>query len=176
MRTPLTIQPQVWLAAVPSPVAAPGSVLATFLPAPPPRVFRFDGPHRFFRAAGWDSTKGRLASPYGAFWIDEAALSALVQKLEMYRGWLPNDELRRAHSARYRAMAAICEDWNDLGEVFEMSLPPGQALEGLAGITKEQPQRSTMDASQRTTPMLAGGAEQIFIKVKNPLWVRQTSL
>jgi hypothetical protein len=44
------------------------------------------------------------------------------------------------------------------------------------GITKEQPQRSTMDASRRTTPMLAGGAEQIFTKVKNPLWVRPTTL
>ena len=142
---------------------ARGSALATFLPAPPPRVFRFDSPHRFYRAdQGRDFDDGSAGQPlHGAFWIDEVALAALVRKLEMYRGWLTDDELLRARSARYRANGGDLRGLNDLGEVFEMSLPPGQALEGLVGITKEQPQRSTMDASRRTTPMLAGEAEQI---------------
>lgn len=48
---------------------------------------------------------------------------------------------------------------------------------GLTGSAAPQPLRSTLDPKDRKTPMLKGGAEQVYFKrtpalnTVNPLWV-----
>jgi hypothetical protein len=168
MRAPVSVTAAPWLSAPPNPVTNPGQVLAGF--SATPRVFRYRGPHRFYRAAGKDA-KGRMASAYGGWWVDETVLMQIYGRLDQYKGWLDDRVLKSAMPAQYRALTALCEDWNDMREVFVLELPGTDEVEAIAGPTKPQPQRSSLNPALPTTPMLRGGAEQIFMKVKNPLWV-----
>jgi len=172
MRTAITVSPAAWLASPPNPTS-PARVLVNF--RPPVAVCEFKGPARFLRAAGLSRSRGGLANPWGEWWTPEEVLSRIVTRLDQYEGWLRADELRKAVPAQYRGLAAICRDWNDLSEIWELSLPPGEVLQGLVGQAREQPEYSHLDPKRRTTPMLAGGAEQVFFKVKNPFWVRRVS-
>lgn len=64
-----------------------------------------------------------------------------------------------------------------MGEMFRMELPVGQEIKGLVGISAPQPHRSSLDPKLGSTPILQGGAEQVFFKRTpeltsiNPLWV-----
>ncbi len=95
----------------------------------------------------------------------------------MFENWLPEELLRRALPAQYRGATALCEDWNDMREMFKLVLPPQEEITGLVGVAAAQPQKSTLDPKSRKTPMLQGGAEQVFFKKTrtlnsiNPLWV-----
>jgi len=176
MRSNVSTSAAAWLAAGPIRIADPKKVLATFKPGTA-QVVRFSGSHGLLRAAGWSTKDQRQASAYGSWWVDEHVLANIAARLSMYEGWLPPKMIGQAVSARYRAAVALCEDWNDMGEVYRMQLGALDTLEGLAGITAPQPQASSMDPRQSSTPMLAGGAEQIFFKKTpglssiNPLWV-----
>jgi hypothetical protein len=164
----------------PIPVTNPQQVLSTFQNGVA-EVVRFSGPHRLYRAAGWDANSAQV-SAYGSWWVDESVLVAIGNRLTQFERWLPEDLLRRAWPAHYRGAAALCEDWNDMRGMFALDLPPGADLTGLVGIAAPQPQRSTMNPSSRTTPMLAGGAEQVYFKRTqtlnsiNPLWVHSIHL
>jgi len=170
MRSAMAISPVAWLTSPPNPVS-PARVLPNY--RPPVRVYEFKGPQKFLRAAGYSKSQGGLANPWGEWWTPEEVVAGIDMHLEQFEGWLSANELRRALPARYRAVAAICRDWNDFSEVWELSLPSGEVLQGLAGQTKEQPEHSHLDPNKRTTPMLLGGAEQVFFKVKNPFWVQR---
>ncbi len=65
-----------------------------------------------------------------------------------------------------------------MSEMFVMELPPGEGIEGLAGPAKEQPEFSASDRLGRHDPnfVLVGNAEQVFFKVKNPLWIHKVNL
>ena len=67
---------------------------------------------------------------------------------------------------------------NDMSEIFQLELPAGATLEGLAGTAREQPEFSVKDPLGRHRPnrFLTGGAEQVYFKVKNPFWVRRVHL
>lgn len=175
MRIPLSTPATIWLTSPPSPVP-PGHVsgiLKAF--ADTPKVYRYTGPHRFYRAAG-RTAKGDLASPYGGWWADEKVLIGIAANLEKFEGWLTAGEINAAWPAQYRALTALCTDWNDMSETFCLDLPAGEQVEAMAGVTREQPRESTLDPSLSTSPMLRGGAEQVFMKVKNPLWVSKKSI
>ncbi|HXJ84294.1 MAG TPA: hypothetical protein VMS64_37110 [Candidatus Methylomirabilis sp.] len=79
-------------------------------------------------------------------------------------------------------MSALCEDWNDMREMFVLEQPPGDEITGLVGPAAPPPQKSTMDPRARTTPMFKGGGEQVYFKRTvtansvNPLWVRAITL
>ncbi|MBK1695473.1 hypothetical protein CKO09_12100 [Chromatium weissei] len=140
-------------------------------------VVRFVGSHKLYRAAGWDAKRGQMASAYGSWWADEAELLKINQKIDMFESWLPEDLLRRAIPAQYRGATALCDDWNDMREMFKLVLPVQDEIEGLVGVTASQPRLSTLSAQSRSTPMLEGGAEQVFFKKTNtlnsvnPLWI-----
>jgi hypothetical protein len=170
MRTPMAISPATWLTNPPSPIS-PARVLPNFRQRV--RVCEFKGPEKFLRAAGLSKSRGRLANPWGEWWTPREVLTRINMRLAQFEGWLPATELRRAVPAQYRALAAICRDWNDISEVWELFLPAGEVLQGLVGQALEQPEYSHLDPKQRATPMLAGGAEQVFFKVKNPLWIKR---
>lgn len=170
MRSLLPISPVEWLMNPPCPIN-PDRVLVNF--RPPVAVYKFKGPERFLRAAGYSKSRGGMANPWGEWWTPEEVLVRIMERLDQFEGWLHADELRRAVPAMYRAAAAICRDWNDLTEIWELSIPDGEELFGLVGQAREQPEYSHLDPGARTTPMLVGGGEQVFIKVKNPFWVRQ---
>lgn len=141
-------------------------------------VHRYTGPHRFYRAAG-NTAAGRLARAYGGeWWADESVLIDIAQKLERAKYWTSATERQRAWPAQYRALTALCGDWNDMSEMFKLELPPGEQIEGLAGPAKEQPEFSATDphARHNANRVLVGGAEQVFFKVKNPLWVHKVNL
>ena len=87
------------------------SVLSTFRPGTA-KVVRFRGAHRFYRAAGWDSTRGEMASAYGSWWADEMVLAEIGKKIDMFESWLPGHLLNKAWPAQYRGVTALCEDWN----------------------------------------------------------------
>jgi hypothetical protein len=171
-RTPL--RPSQWLSSPPNPHPRPASVLSAFSGAP--AVYEFRGPHRLYRAAGWDSTRGRMASPYGAWWADEEILVRIGARLDQFEGWLPDHLLKRAWPAHYRGLLALCRDWNDMQEVYQLDLPAADTVQGLVGATAPQPEFSHQDPRSRKTPMYAGGGEQVYFKVKNPLWVMRTKL
>lgn len=176
MREQLPISPATWLSSSPIPIANPASVMSAFKPGTM-KVIRSKGPHKLYRAAGWDSTKGEMASAYGGWWADEMELIKISQKLSMFENWLPEELLRKALPAQYRGATALCEDWNDMREMFKLVLPSQGEITGLVGIAAAQPQKSTLSRHSRKTPMLQGGAEQVFLKKTrtlnsiNPLWV-----
>ena len=77
----------------------------------------------------------------------------------------------------YRALTAVCNDWNDLREQFELVLPVGEEIVGLTGKAAPQPLADTMDRRSRTVPWLPGGAEQVFLPGPiNPLSVYKVNL
>ena len=151
-------------------------------------VMRYKGPHTFYRVAGWDETKSKMADPYGCWWIDEAVLGAIYSKiarLDMYEGWIPPDLLNRIKSLpmHYRALTAVCTDWNDFREQVALKLPHGEEIIGLSGGIAPQPLRGSMDRNSSKTPWLPGGLEQVFFKRANaienninPLWVHWIKL
>ena len=181
MRQDLNEDARTWLAAGPIKIADPSAVLMTFR-AGTAKVVRFVGPHHLLRAAGWDATRGGFASAYGSWWADELELGKIGSKLEKFEGWLPKELLRAAWPAQYRGAAALCEDWNDMREMFRLELPARQEIVGLVGAAAAQPQRSSMARAQASTPFLAGGGEQVYFKRTatlnsvNPLWVFSRSL
>lgn len=176
MRQEQTLSPSVWLAGGPIAIGNPSAVLQAFQPGTV-KVVRFLGPHRLYRAAGWDAKGGRMASAYGSWWSDEQALAQIGARISQFEGFLPPELLKQAWPAQYRGAAALCEDWNDMREMFRLDLPPREELTGVVGLSAEQPQRSTMDPTHRHTPMLPGGGEQVFFKrtaslsAISPLWV-----
>lgn len=181
MREDVSMVPAAWLASGPIVIHDAASVLATFNPGTV-KVVRFYGPHTLYRAGGWDATKGQMASAYGSWWADSLVLARIGNQLDMFEKWLPPELIRQAWPAQYRGLAALCEDWNDMREMFRMELPFKEELFGLAGQAAPQPQNSKMNPKARTTPMFKGGGEQVYFKKThtlnsiNPLWVYQTHL
>lgn len=183
MREVLSIDPQKWLHSKPIPISNVGKVLSGFERSKGQKVVKFTGPHTFYRVAGWDETSKQMCDPYGCWWIDEQALKdiyAKIARLDMFEGWMPPEMLQRAQSLpmHYRALTAVCRDWNDFQEQIALKLPPNEVLTGLCGAVAPQPLRSTMDVQSRKTPMLPGGLEQVFFKRAtpsernmNPFWV-----
>ncbi|MBX2879638.1 MAG: hypothetical protein KTR32_06895 [Granulosicoccus sp.] len=181
MKEQLRISPIKWLSDAPITIPNPASVIGAFRPGTM-KIVKFKGAHRFYRAAGWDSTRGEMASAFGSWWADEIELVKISQKMNMYKNWLPDELLRKALPAQYRGATALCEDWNDMREMYKLDLPPQEEIEGLVGIASAQPKKSTLDVNSRQTPMLPGGAEQVFFKKTptlssiNPLWIRSERL
>ncbi len=177
MREQLSENPMTWLTSSPMPIQASfaNGILATFKPGTA-KVVKFKGAHKFYRAAGWDA-KGQMASAYGSWWADEIELTKLNAKLSQFQNWLPDELLKKALPAHYRAATALCEDWNDMREMFKLVLPHSDEITGLVGIAAAQPQFSSLDPKSKKTPMLPGGAEQVYFKRTpklnsvNPLWV-----
>lgn len=188
MKEPLALDPAQWLRSSPIPMNAPDKVLSAFDKGKPRTVFKFKGPHKFYRVAGWDETKSRMADPYGCWWVDETALAAVysqIARLDMFEGWMPPEILAHVKSLpmHYRALTAVCEDWNDFREQVLLELPSNEVLIGLAGAVEPQPLRSSMDRASRKTPWLPGGVDQVFFKRAtkdekniNPFWVRWVKL
>lgn len=142
------------------------------------RVCEFIGPHNFYRAAGRNAA-GRLGRAYGGeWWADESVLVEIANKLQRAEGWMSHDQRQRAWPAHYRALTALSEDWNDMSEMFKLELPSGASLMGLIGPAKDQPEFSAASLNPPHNPnrILIGGAEQIFFRVKNPLWVHKIQL
>ena len=168
--------PAEWLESGPIEIFHSASILATFMPGTA-KVVRFVGPHTFYRAAGWSSGKGQWASAYGSWWADSFALVEIGKRIDKFEDWLPSELLQRAWPAQFRGAAALCEDWNDMREMFRLELPSEHELIGLVGLATPQPQVSAMDAREAKTPMLVGGGEQVYFKQTptlnsvNPLWV-----
>jgi hypothetical protein len=179
MRQEQFLRPATWLARGPLAVR-PAEVLAAFAPGSA-KVVRFAGPHRLYRAAGWDTLRGRQATPHGSWWADEQALVRLGERLPQFEACLPPGLAHRAWPAPYRGAAALCEDWDEMREFFRLELPPGEELVGVAGLALP-PLRTGSQARQRRTPMLPGGGEQIFFKRTpqlspiNPQWVYAETL
>ena len=125
------------------------------------------------RAAGNDD-RGRSASAYRGYWVRSSSLLPLYAKLSQFEGWLTDQELSAQAEWRYRALTAVCLNWNDFSEFAELQLPRGESLTCLIGPAAPQPVRSTLSILAPTTPILRGGMEQIFFRGgdANPLWVR----
>ena len=174
-RTKLSTNPADWLKAAPNPhsPADVAQVLASF--ASPPTLYSFTGPAEFIRGTGKDA-KGRQARAYGGgYWVNAEVISKIDAGLAHFIGWISAKQLQQMKQGRYRAGSAVCDDWNDFAEFHKMVVPGGETIEGLAGPIKEQPLNSGM-ALGPTTPMLKGGFEQVYFRVKNPLWIFETKL
>jgi len=123
-----------------------------------------------------------MTTAYGSWWVDEVVLTHLGGTLQKFASWLPKDLLQRAWPSQYRGVSALCEDWNDMREMFKLELPSGEEITGLAGPAAPQPRKSSLDPRARTTPMFKGGGEQVYFKRThganslNPLWVYSVRL
>lgn len=145
-------------------------ILASFDGAP--AVSHIVGPETLLRAVGKDSS-GRLANAYRGYWVRESTLFGIHRNLGQFEGWLNKQELSAAAEWRYRAFTAICVNWNDFDEFAEMQVPAGEKLACLIGRVAPQPLHSAMLPGASSTPMLRGGAEQVFVRGgdANPFWV-----
>ncbi|WP_158684285.1 hypothetical protein [Methylobacterium sp. 285MFTsu5.1] len=171
----LRINPLDWLIAAPNGCskARASEILATF--SSPPHVYKFTGPGELLRGTGTDST-GKQAFAYGGgYWVDGSVISQIDANLSQYTGWLSAKELQQSARAKYRAGSAVCEDWNDFSQFHKMKIPTGETFEGLAGAIKSQPIRSKMNKNDPKTPMLMGGFEQVYLKVRNPFWIYEAA-
>ena len=165
MRTLIAISPESSLESFPNPTG-PARMLVNFRPRN--AAHESQGLARVMRAAGLSRSRGGLASLRGQGWTSEEVLDRVRMRLNQFEGSLSADEIRKSVLAQYRAPAAICRDLSDLSEIWELSLHSGQALQGLVGQALEQQMHCHLDPKRRKTPMLVGGAEQVFFKVKNP--------
>jgi hypothetical protein len=149
-------------------------ILASFEGTPP--VSTLTGPEILIRAVGLDES-GRLANPYRGYWVRQSSLITIYGNLGQFEGWLTDQELSAAAEWRYRAFTAVCLNWNDFSEFAELELPSGASISCLVGRVAPQPLHSRMSVQAPTTPILRGGAEQIFFRGgdANPLWVRLRS-
>ena len=95
-----------------------------------------------FIELGDGTRRGAMASAYGSWWADASVLAGIGNRILKFEGWLPANLLRKAWPTQYRGAAALCEDWNDLREMFKLEIPSGQELIGLTGLTAPQPQNS----------------------------------
>ena len=138
-------------------------------------VFTYHGPHRFLRAAG-ASSSGRSASHYGDWWVDQSVFLKIAGKMEQWDGWLTETDIRQLTQENYRAITAICRDWNDFREMVVLDLPAGEQLEGLVGFVQAQPEYSAKSPNHDVNRYFAGGAEQVFLGWKNPFWIRSIAL
>jgi len=131
-----------WLRSKPIPIANTVRVLSGFDRSKSLKIVKFTGPHTFYRVAGWDETGKRMGDPYGCWWIDENALKDIyvkIARLDMFEGWMPPDILQHAQSLpmHYRALTAVCQDWNDFREQVALKLPPNAvSSQNLSGIVK----------------------------------------
>ena len=105
-----------------------------------------------------------MASAYGSWWADELVLAEIGRQIHMFEGWLPDEMLKKAWPVQYRGATALCEDWNDMGDMVKLQLPPGDEITGLVGLAAPQPQRSTLDPSDRKadTGYFGGRLDGIF--------------
>jgi len=173
-RTRLRTNPATWLASPPNPFppANVAQVLATFSGLP--SVYVYHGPGLLIRATGSDAY-GKPAAAYGGgYWAEGSILSQVDANLDRFVGWLTAKTIAESKRLQFRALTALCEDWNDLSEFHQMEVPEGEVFEALAGPVKSQPLQSKLDAKASTTPMLRGGFDQVFLKVRNPFWITQT--
>ena len=181
MREEISMSPTAWLSKAPIPIPSPASVLSAFKPGTA-KVVRFTGLHKFYRAAGWDATRGGLASAYGSWWVDEMVLIQISHKIDLFENWFPKSFLKRALPSQYRGATALCEDWNDMRDMFKLVLPHQNEITGIAGLAAPQPQKSHFKPVGPKTSILKGGAEQIYFKKTrtlnsiNPLWVYKERL
>lgn len=193
MRQPLSLDPTKWLSSAPIPIPSPQSVLSSFVQYPPVSVERFTGPHKLYRMSGLMEKPGGIrqpTDPYGSWWVDEEVLRQIYNKIsrfDMYEGWMRPELLADIQSlpTHYRALLAVCQNWNDLSEQVALVIPEHQDIIGLCGPTQKQPLRDNMDRKSRNTPWLPGGFEQVYFKVDtdakrkglkwqtsiNPFWV-----
>lgn len=193
MRNTLPMNAVTWLRSSPLPIAAPQNILSAFSSGTIKKVVKFKGPHTFYRMAGWNEKDQKMADPWGCWWIEEQTLHAIytkISRLDMFEGWMPPDMLRRVKSLpmHYRALTAVCTDWNDFREQIELRLPANEELIGLCGMVAPQPLKSTMNPKSRKAPILPGGIEQVYFKRGNanrkniiapninPFWVRWIKL
>jgi len=188
MKETVAVDPVQWLRTAPIPVTSPEHVLSGFDRSREIAVTRFRGPHSFYRMAGFDETRGAMTTPYGSWWVDESALASIyarINRYDIFEGWVPAAHLAQMKSlpVHYRALAAICEDWNDFREQVKLTIPAGEELTGLTGTVAPQPVRSSMDRASRKTPWLPGMLEQVYFKRGtateasiNPFWVHWVKL
>ncbi len=146
-------------------------ILASF--ASPPVVTRLRGPETLIRAVGRNDA-GRLANPYRGYWVRESSLARIYGRLGQFEGWLSQQELSSMAEWRYRAFTAVCLNWNDFAVFAELRLPADDSIQCLVGPVAPQPLKSSLSMGAATTPVLRGGAEQIFFRGgdTNPLYVR----
>jgi hypothetical protein len=126
---------------------------------------KITGPKRFLRAAGVDN------NPYGRWWFEASVLLDLHEQFD--RIPLPPGHRREAILGQVRAATAISVDWNTLSEFWLMEIPPGQSLDALVGLAKEQPVFSLQHKLHNPKLLLRGNIKQYYFSVINPLWVHR---
>ena len=172
-RTRLRTNPATWLASPPNsfPPAHVAQVLATFSSLP--SVYVYHGPGLLICATGSDATSRRAAAYGGGYWVEGSILGQIDANLDRFVGWMTAKTIAEAKQLQFRGLTGLCEDWNDLSEFHQMDVPEGEVFEALAGPIKSQPLQSKLDSRASTTPMLRGGFDQVFLKVRNPFWITQ---
>lgn len=163
-----------WLASGPNGIqneAFIAEILASF--AGLPRLAVLTGPETLLRAVGQNES-GKLANPYAGYWVRDSILAPIYRRLGQFDGWLQQQDLSAMAEWRYRALTAVCINWNNFSEFAELRLPAGETVPCLIGPVAPQPLHQSMDRALATTPVMRGGAEQIFFRGgdASPFWIR----
>lgn len=125
----------------------------------------FVGPRLFLRVAG-----GRNRAYSGEWWFD----ADLFHRLDAAYARIYHQTVDKKAALRdmLRELLAITTEWNEMSEVWALSLPSGERVTGYTGTGAPQQLLGLLPLSAKGNRMLVGQAEQIFFPpAHNPLWV-----
>lgn len=128
----------------------------------------FRGPHLFLRVTGGPEDNFAYA---GAWWFDPDIFRRLEKSYS--RIYFDSRDRRRAIRDMLRELLAVSVEYNPITEVWALELPVGERLIGYVAPGTPQKLFDKLPLSAEGNRMLVGRAEQVFLPVKNPLWVRK---
>ena len=130
------------------------------------RAETFTGPRLLLRVVG---PANRAYS--GEWWFDASLLDTLEKAYS--RLYFHSADRKAVLRDMLRELLAVTTEWNSMTEVWALELPAGESLKAVVGKGARQKLFGGLPLTDRANRMLVGQAEQIFVVVKNPLWVRK---
>jgi hypothetical protein len=130
------------------------------------RRAKVTGPRTFLRVVG---ATNRAYS--GEWWFDVELLETIEKNLS--RLFLPNQDRKEVVRTALREVLAVSAEWNQMTEVWCLDVPKGESLKAYTGPGAPQQLFANLPLSNKGNRALAGGADQYFFVVKNPMWVTQ---
>ncbi len=122
------------------------------------------GPALLLRVVG-----PRNRSYSGEWWFDASLLNTIESAHS--RLYFNTADKKRALQDMLREVLAVSYEWNPMTEIWALALPVGQSLAAYTGPGNPQKLFADLPLSEQGNRMLIGKARQIYVPVKNPLWV-----
>ena len=130
-----------------------------------PQEENYVGPKLFLRVVG---PANRAYS--GEWWFDADLHSNLEAAYS--RIYFQAADRKAAIRDMLRELLAVSKEWNQITEVWALELPPAERLVGFSAPGTPAKLFASVPLTQQGNRLLVGKARQIFLPMKNPLWVK----